>query len=194
MWYMIEQEARLPRAGLVDDRPLRGTEGHDRNREDPVVLAVDVRLEGVEQVDDRHRQVGRPAIQVVDRPLEAAVLTLQRIDLVEELSGVPQCPEDAVLLTPDVSSQEGHDVGEPGQGGAEVVGAHGPADAVRLVDQGGVLVHQLTDGLDLATAAVVTHAGHPPGPSRGGAGGCPAGRRHGCGRRCRGGSGSPPAR
>ena len=47
--------------------------------------------------------------------------------------------------------------------------------------------------LPKSRSAVFAHLNRH-GPSRGVGGGCRAGRRRGCGRRCRGASGSPPAR
>ena len=73
------------------------------------------------------------------------MLALQGVDLVEELARVSQGPEDAVLLTLDVPLQAGDEVGQEGHRTGGVAGLQRLSDAVRLVDEGGVLVHQLAD-------------------------------------------------
>jgi hypothetical protein len=110
----VEQEARRRRVGLVDGGPPGRAQCHNRDREDPVVLTVDVGCEVVEQGRHRRREVARLWIKSGDGLLELVVFALQGVDLVEELARVPQCPEDPVLLAPHVSLQAWDEFGQEG--------------------------------------------------------------------------------
>ena len=76
------------------------------------------------------------------------------------LSGAPQCREDAVLLTSYVAGQPGHELGQPGHRGREVPRPQGLSEVARLVDEGGVLSHQVGDRRHASAPAVVTHVTH----------------------------------
>jgi len=114
------------------------------------------------------------------------MLIFELVDLVEELACAPQRSEDTVLLALDVTVQVFHEAGQPRHRCRWVPGTQVLSDVVGLVDEGGVLVHQLGDRLDPSAPAVLTHLS-PPDPSRDAVGGCRAARRRGGGRRCRGG-------
>ena len=136
---------------------------------------------------------GESSVEPGDHRREVAMLALERVDLVDELACDAQGTEDPVLLALDVPFEVGDEAGQARHRSGGLPCAQVLSDVVCLVDEGGVLVHQLADRRDLPASAVLAHLS-PPGPSHDAAGDCRAGCRRGSGRRCRGASGSPPAR
>jgi hypothetical protein len=176
-----------------DDRPSVRSEGDHGDREDPEVLAFDMHRQVVEEARHLRLEVRGVDVEPGDHGREVAVLTLERLDLVDEVTCDAEGAEDAVLLAVNVPFEVRDEAGQARHGSGRIPFTQILSDAVCMVDEGCVLVHQLADRWHLPASAVLTHLS-PPGPNHDAAGDCRAGHRRGSGRRCRGASGSPPAR
>ena len=116
----------------------------------------------VEQARHLRLEVRGVDVEPGDHGREVAMLTLELVDLVDELACDAEGAEDPVLLALDVPFEVGDEAGQARHRSGRIPCAQVLSDAVCLVDEGGVLVHQLADRRHL----LGIRSTHTPQPTR----------------------------
>ena len=88
--------------GGVNHCPPRRTQRDDRDGKDPEILTLDMNNKVIQQARHAFDEIRGVGVQLGNDHSKVTVLTLQLVDLVDELPRRAHRPEDTGLLAPNV--------------------------------------------------------------------------------------------